>query len=145
MNKVTRPIPKSNLSTMLKKLSENNPRAKTLLSVYGEFRDNVDSLFDSCKKYLHGDYNLYTVYKDLEKDPIVNYGLVYADYYEKDCGDEEEFLNTYKNDAILLQKKLLESKLPLDYYYIMPYYTQLNGNSVLYNGNIILTNELKIE
>lgn len=140
-----RTVPNQNLIQRLKKLSDNNPRAKTLLPVYGEFRDSVDALFDACKKYLHGDYNLFTVYKDLEKNPIINYGLVYADYYEKDCGNEEEFLNTYKNDAILLQRKLIESRLPLDYYYIMPYYMQLNGNSVLFNGDIILTNELKFE
>lgn len=137
--------PNKNLTQALKNLNKDNPRAKTLLPVYGELRNNVETLFDSCKKYLHGEYNLYTIYKDLEKNPVINYGLVYADFYEKDFINEDEFLNTYQKDAILLHKKLIQSKLPLDYYYIMPYYIKLDGNSILYNGNIILTNELKIE
>lgn len=131
------------MENLLKNLSNNNPRAKTLIPVYGEFRDKVDALFDSCLKDLHGEYQLYTVYKDLEKNPVVNYGLVYADYFAKDYATEQEFLEIYKSDAIFLHEKLKESKLPLDYYFIMPYYINSENQCALYNGDIILTNELE--
>lgn len=118
---------------------------KKLLPVYGEFKDKVEALFDSCKKYLHGEYQLNTIYKNMDTNPNICYGLVYADYFEKDVYSEKNFLNTYKKDAILLHKKLIESKISLDYYHIMPYYTKLDGNCTFYNGDIIITNELKIE
>lgn len=128
------------------RISDENhkQRAKNIKTVRGQLRDNVEAVFDSCKKYLHGEYDLYTIYEDSNDKKIVTYGLVYAEYYEKDCGAPEQFLDILKNDAILLHKKLLQSGLALDYYYIMPYYNPIQGSSVLYNGNIILTNELDL-
>lgn len=107
-----------------------------------DFRDSLDILFESCLSHLHGEYQIYTVYEDSNETPANVYALVYAEYYEKYFTSEENFLEVYKQDAIYLAQKLKESSHPLHYYYIMPYYNFVNGNSALYNSHIILTNEL---
>lgn len=119
-------------------------RGKNIKTIYGPLRDNVEALFENCKKYMHGEYSLYTIYEDSNDDKKVTYGLVYAEYFEKDCGKEEQFLATLMHDAIMLHKKLLKSGLALDYYHIMPYYNPIQGSSVLYNNSIICTNELDL-
>lgn len=119
-------------------------RAKNIKTIYGSLRENVEALFENCKKYMHGEYSLYTIYEDSNDNKKVTYGLVYAEYFEKDCGKEEQFLATLMHDAIMLHKKLLKSGLALDYYRIMPYYNSIEGSSVLYNTSIICTNELDL-
>lgn len=138
-------MPNEDLLKILQRSTERQKeRAKNIKTIYGQLRDDIEALFEYCKIYIHGEYQLYTIYENTNDNKKVTYGLVYAEYFEKDCGNEDQFLATLKHDAIVLHKKLLQSGLALDYYHIMPYYNPIEGSCILYNDNIICTNELDL-
>lgn len=135
---------KSNFSKSMEEYNViQKERAKKFRTIDDkEFRDNLDVLFNSCLSHLRGEYQLYTVYENSNETPPHIYALVYAEYYEKDFDSREHYNEILKEDARFLAMKLKESGLMLQYYFIVPYFNLLNGDSVVMNGNAILTHEL---
>lgn len=126
---------------------EMRERGKKILTVESALIEKAETLFETCLEKLHGEYQLYTVYNNTNEDTMAVYGLVYAEFYEEDGYDVEGFLKVLKEDGKFLHEKLKESNLPIDYYYIMPYYNpstgEMAGQSILYNDSIVLTNEIE--
>jgi hypothetical protein len=125
---------------ILEQIEPEEENASKLIRINGQIEQDARTLINNLKDNLEGQFDLYCIYQDQNRH--MTYGLVYVDYQ---CGmnikNEEDFLTYYSNDALLLAKKLKDSEIKLDYFFIMPYFTNEIGQSILYNSHIILTHE----
>lgn len=99
---------------------------------------NIESLIDVLKKQLKGEYSFYCIYEKGDS----KYALIHAFYNEKDNLKEEDIPEIIISDGRFMQQKLIESKLAVDYFFIMPYFDFKDKSSVLLNNCVLETNKI---
>lgn len=141
MNKIkTQPklLNKEELSNLSEELEEYSKKAKERSDKIKTLRhlcDDAEKFVEKESKSLHGEYSFYTVYENSNDDKIETYILIHAFYHEKDVS-EDIAEKVILEDIAILNKKLKETTLPIDYCFVMPYYDYINGNSCLFNNLI---------
>lgn len=101
---------------------------------------NIESLIDVHEKQLKGEYSFYCIYEKGNS----KYALIHAFYNEENNIKEEDMPKIISSDGRFMQQKLIESKLAVDYFFVMPYFDfkDKSKGSVLLNNCVLETNKI---
>ncbi len=115
----------------------SRPKLVTISDV--DLRESVEGLIESEKEKLLGDYFFHTIYK---KENGEKYALIYAEYYESVDINSKSIKEIPKKDGAYLHAKLKESKVEIDYFFIVPYFNFTLDSTDSYVLGSVVTNEL---
>lgn len=88
-------------------------------------------------------YDVYALYRNENDGEEATYGLIYTRHRETTLGSDttqEKFTQIVESEAAILHQQLVESKLELDYFFIVPYFDYTDIKRDGFMSNAILTN-----
>lgn len=108
--------------------------------------DNLDAailhLIEQNKNNLLGDLQFYCVYENTNENK--RYALIHGFYHEGINITEENIDEKSREDAQLIHQKLIESKIQIDYFFIMPYFDYEDKKKTSFLAHVWTTNDLSI-
>lgn len=125
----------SKLTEDLKEYSRQADERSKKIKTLDHLRDDAEKFVEMASQDLNGEYSFYTVYENSNDNKIETYILIHSFYNEKDVA-EDKVEKVMLEDMALLNQKLKETTLPIDYCFVMPYYDYIDGNSCLFNNLI---------
>jgi hypothetical protein len=141
------PIEMENLRAEMAVLRENmKKRAEKIKTVYDpELSKQIKKLTKNTEKAfnLTSPYDVYALYRNENEGEEAIYGLIYTRHTEITLGSDitpEKFTKVVQSEATILHQQLVESKLPLDYFFIVPYFDYTDRQRDGFMSEAILTN-----